>query len=113
MSQIVWTGVATDNGGIRFGNELNDEYEILQDKDNAFFVKRNVADCDDIGPFETFDLAEQIILQIAASLMEFEEKLWLVIAARNLPKDYNDGAPEGGQMLLPGTAIIGVDGEPV
>jgi hypothetical protein len=44
-------------------------------------VRRDYADCDDIGPLDDFKQAEDIILRLCIALTEFEEKLWRVSAA--------------------------------
>ena len=92
MSLIPWIGTEVV-GGVLHHNEMVPDYEIFESvivvNDDAgvkatskYFVKRTVADCDDIGPMETFDAAESIVLALGISLVQFEEQIWRVTAAR-------------------------------
>lgn len=86
MSELVW--VATSVGeGVVFASEVVEEYEIVQKPEGEFFVRRLIADCDDIGPLDTFQAAENIVLKIGMMMVQFEEQMWRVIAAQNLPED--------------------------
>jgi hypothetical protein len=69
-------------GGIIYSNEVAPEYEIKASIAGKFFVSRVVADCDDIGPLDTFKEAEDIILKIGVMLVQFEDQAWRICAAQ-------------------------------
>lgn len=78
---INWTKTETEGGLLHSSQEV-EGYEIFEPLGNeGYFVRRTVAECDDIGPTETFKDAEDIILKIGIALIQFEEKLWRVSAA--------------------------------
>lgn len=82
MSMLDWTHTPIV-GGIMSTNEIFPEYEI-KCMDEKFFVVRTVAECDDIGPLDSFDQAEYVIMHLGKMLVEFEEQAWRVVAAQNL-----------------------------
>jgi hypothetical protein len=60
----------------------------------GFFVRRLVADCDDIGPLATFKDAEDILLKFLGMLVAFEEEAWRVVAADTMRLQLLDAAPQ-------------------
>lgn len=78
---LEWTATPVVDG-IIYSNEITPEYEIKANNNGKFFVVRVVAECDDIGPLDTFKECEDIILQIGVMLMEFEEQAWRICAAK-------------------------------
>ena len=70
-------------GGSLLASDLAPEYEIAK-TDGKFFVRRLVAECDDIGPLEDFKQAEDLVFKIMISLSGYEEMLWKVIAAQTM-----------------------------
>jgi len=69
--------------GIVFSNEIVPDYEIVE-RDKRFYVRRLVAECDDVGPLSSFEKAENLIIGINAMIMNFEERAWLISAANAL-----------------------------
>jgi len=88
MSMIEWTETEVINGFI-YSNELAPEYEIKRSAGEKFFVCRVVAECDDIGPLDSFLEAENIVLKIGAMLVEFEEQAWRILAAQGIARPDN------------------------
>lgn len=70
-------------GGTLYRTEILDDYEILE-KDGKFYARRLVADCQDVGPLDTFKKAEDVILTLNTALVEYEEATWRVLAAQAL-----------------------------
>lgn len=85
MSIIEWVKTEAVGGNI-FASESVDGYDIYQaaELENKFFVRRHVADCDDIGPMETFKDAEDMIIKIGICLNQYEEGLWKFMAASTI-----------------------------
>lgn len=84
MPLIDWT--KTDiPGGAMFASEFVEDYGIRQ-TENKFYVVRYVEECQDIGPLPNFDDAENVIIQMASMLTEFEENAWRILAATALNK---------------------------
>lgn len=89
MTMLSWIATETPEG-ILYSNEVAEEYEIVQkptgpqEVTDSYFIRRVVAECDDIGPFDTFSEAEDLILKIGAMLVEFEEQAWRIVAAQTL-----------------------------
>lgn len=82
MSVLDWTHTHVV-GGSMYSNEIFSEYEIKY-IDQKFYVMRTVVECDDIGPLDTFEQAEDVVMQLGSMLVEFEEQAWRVVAAQNL-----------------------------
>jgi hypothetical protein len=83
MTMLCWIATGTPEG-IVYSNDTAEEYEILQEDDNTYFVRRVVAECDDIGPLDSFKEAEDIVLQIGVMLVAFEEQAWKILAAQSI-----------------------------
>lgn len=100
MNLLHWN--RTDIGPVAmFSNDVIPEYEIKQ-ADNTFFVVRTVAECDDIGPLETFQEADAIVMQMGLMLSSFEEQAWRTVAAKALKVDTvglltSDSSCDGGK----------------
>ncbi len=84
MSLIGWVKTEVP-GGAMFASDIVEDYEIRQ-TENKFYVVRHVEECQDIGPLPRFDDAEDVIIQMASMLTEFEEQAWRILAATALSK---------------------------
>jgi hypothetical protein len=84
MSLIEWVKTEVP-GGAMFASEIVEDYEIRQ-TENKFYVTRHVEECQDIGPLKNFEDAEDVIIQMASMLTEFEEQAWRILAATALQK---------------------------
>jgi hypothetical protein len=84
MSLIDWT-MTEIPGGAMFASEIVEDYEIRR-TENKFYVVRHVEECQDIGPLPNFNDAEDVIIQMASMLTEFEEQAWRILAATALSK---------------------------
>ena len=83
MSIMDWKKAAII-GGTLYSSEIAEEYEIFEDSVHNFFVRRLVSECDDIGPLSAFDKAENVVLTIGSLMVQYEESLWKVVAARTM-----------------------------
>lgn len=103
---INWTKTEAE-GGVLHSSQDVEGYEIFEPLGNeGYYVRRTVAECDDIGPTETFKDAEDIILKIGIALINFEEKLWCVCAAQAMQ------AMQADPVLGDGTASLVEDTAP-
>jgi len=94
-----WDLRETPEGNV-FTSEMVDGYLITQYQ-GRFYVRRNVDDavlCDDIGPLEGFEEAENILIRIQIALADFEEQLWRVSAALHIKN--NPGMLDGTASLI-------------
>lgn len=83
MSALNWIGTELPEG-FTYSNDIAEEYEIIRKAHDKFYIRRVVADCDDIGPVATFEEAETIVLKIGIMLVTFEEQAWKILAAQSV-----------------------------
>lgn len=110
MNLINWTCTAII-GGYLYRCEEAEEYEIYEKEHpegavSAYYVRRLVAECDDIGPLATFQEAEDIFMKFLGMLVAFEEQAWRVLAAETLRADLQPGSqlevgPDGMNLVSP------------
>ena len=100
---IKWTQTETTDGRMHTSENI-DGYVIVEGAGKeGYFVRRTVAECDDIGPLPSFKDAEDVVMKIGISLIGYEELLWKVMAAQAMKVT----AP-----LLDGTASLVEDTAP-
>jgi hypothetical protein len=104
MSMIEWVKTEAVGGNV-FTSEAMEDYDIFQatELQDKFFVRRHVAECDDIGPLDTFKDAEDVIIKIGICLTQYEEGLWRVIAAQAIKMQpaFYDGTANVLEELAP------------
>lgn len=78
--------------GFAFTSPDIEGYEIVtRDLHSGYFVRRLVAECDDIGPLDEFQQAEDIVMKINICLTHYEEGLWKVMAAQAIKASQASG----------------------
>lgn len=96
MNLINWICTAIVGGSL-YRCEEAEEYEIyekepLEGAVSGYYVRRLVAECDDIGPVATFQEAEDALMKFLGMLVAFEEQAWRVLAAETMRADLQPGS---------------------
>lgn len=101
-----WESTAVVSGTLYRSLQV-DDYEVFESHNGEFFLRRLVAECDDVGPLVTLADAEEVLVKFMGMLIAFEEQAWRTIAAQTMSSQLKNVmaslAAEGAVTMTPGS----------